>query len=73
MAPPNGDVENGDVDKEIGRNVGADNNDDLGEYGNLVKYISNYRDGRRCCRRQRCVQFLCQRRRSRHRRLVEPL
>jgi magnesium-transporting ATPase (P-type) len=47
MAPPNGDVENGDVDKEIGRNVGADNNDDLGEYGNLVKYISNYRDGRR--------------------------
>lgn len=45
MAPPN-DMENGDVEKE--RMAMADNNDaDLGEYGNLVKYISNYRDGRR--------------------------
>jgi H+-transporting ATPase len=45
MAPPN-DMENGDVEKErmaMAQNDGAD----LGEYGNLVKYISNYRDGRR--------------------------
>jgi H+-transporting ATPase len=48
LAPPNGDVENGDVEKEQrGNAADADNNDDLGEYGNLVKYISNYRDGRR--------------------------
>lgn len=49
MAPPNGDIENGDVEKES-RTMNPDvNNDenDMGEYGNLVKYISNYRDGRR--------------------------
>lgn len=50
MAPPNGDLEHGDGEKEAQRDhLGAadDNNQDLGEYGNLVKYISNYRDGRR--------------------------
>jgi len=48
MAPSNGDVENGDVEKEQ-RRMDAEANDDgdMGEYGNLVKYISNYRDGRR--------------------------
>jgi H+-transporting ATPase len=45
MAPPN-DMENGDVEKER-MAMAADNDADLGEYGNLVKYISNYRDGRR--------------------------
>jgi H+-transporting ATPase len=49
MAPPNGDIENGDVEKEQQRRMDAEANDDgdMGEYGNLVKYISNYRDGRR--------------------------
>ncbi len=48
MAPPNGDIENGDVDKETApRDLLANDDADLGEYGNLVKYISNYRDGRR--------------------------
>lgn len=49
MAPPNGDIENGDVEKEQARRdtLGGDDSADLGEYGNLVKYISNYRDGRR--------------------------
>lgn len=44
MAP--NDMENGDVEKE---RMAMNNDDgaDLGEYGNLVKYISNYRDGRR--------------------------
>jgi H+-transporting ATPase len=48
MAPPSGDIENGDVEKEQ-RGLGAQATDDgdMGEYGNLVKYISNYRDGRR--------------------------
>lgn len=48
MAPPNGDIENGDYEKEQAqRETLANDNADLGEYGNLVKYISNYRDGRR--------------------------
>jgi H+-transporting ATPase len=49
MAPSNGDIENGDVEKEQRtlNPVAADGGDDMGEYGNLVKYISNYRDGRR--------------------------
>jgi len=48
MAPPNGDIENGDVEKEQRTlNPVADNDEEMGEYGNLVKYISNYRDGRR--------------------------
>jgi H+-transporting ATPase len=39
-------AQNGGSEKEIRRmDVGGDG--DLGEYGNLVKYISNYRDGRR--------------------------
>jgi H+-transporting ATPase len=47
---PHGDIENGDVEKEQAQrdHLGGANDDaDLGEYGNLVKYISNYRDGRR--------------------------
>jgi H+-transporting ATPase len=49
MAPPqNGDLENGTTDKELGLGQSAQGNDDeLGEYGNLVRYISTYRDGRR--------------------------
>jgi H+-transporting ATPase len=50
MAPPNGDVENGDFEKEqrrLNSEAEAAGDDDMGEYGNLVKYISNYRDGRR--------------------------
>jgi H+-transporting ATPase len=48
MAPPNGDVEDGDFEKEQRRMDAEANGDgDMGEYGNLVKYISNYRDGRR--------------------------
>lgn len=47
MAPLNGDIENGDVEKEQRRGVANDDGQDLGEYGNLVKYISNFRDGRR--------------------------
>ena len=40
--------ENGDVEKDIRRDTIADNdNTDQGEYGNLVRYISTYRDGRR--------------------------
>ncbi|KAH8651597.1 putative plasma membrane ATPase [Tricladium varicosporioides] len=46
MAPMNGDLENGDVEKEFQRNAEA-SDQDAGEYGNLVRYISNYRDGRR--------------------------
>lgn len=49
MAPPRpGDVENGDVEKEERRNTLPNNDsDEVGEYGNLVRYISTYRDGRR--------------------------
>jgi H+-transporting ATPase len=51
MAPPtlgNGVSENGDVEKEFARQTDADNNiADSGEYGNLVRFISNYNDGRR--------------------------
>jgi H+-transporting ATPase len=47
MAPLNGDVENGDVEKSQRPLDIQANDDDMGEYGNLVKYISNYRDGRR--------------------------
>ena len=45
---PHGDLGNGDVEKDQ-RPVTAQPNEgeDMGEYGNLVKYISNYRDGRR--------------------------
>jgi H+-transporting ATPase len=48
MAPLNGDVENGDVEKEL-RREGEPANDtaEMGEYGNLVRYISTYKDGRR--------------------------
>ena len=46
MAPQTGDLENGNVDKELGRDAQT-NDEELGEYGNLVRYISNYRDGRR--------------------------
>jgi H+-transporting ATPase len=47
MAPT--DLENGNVEKDDGlaRGNAAANDDELGEYGNLVRYISNYRDGRR--------------------------
>ena len=54
MAPT--DLGNGKVDKETaprlsvgggGGGGGAYDNEDIGEYGNLVRYISNYRDGRR--------------------------
>jgi H+-transporting ATPase len=45
MAPLNGDIENGDAEKET--RFPGNQDGDLGEYGNLVKYISNYRDGRR--------------------------
>ncbi|KAN0096523.1 putative plasma membrane ATPase [Hyaloscypha variabilis] len=48
MAPLNGDIENGDVEKsQRPLDTPANNDEDMGEYGNLVKYISNYRDGRR--------------------------
>jgi H+-transporting ATPase len=51
MAPLN-EVENGNAEKEIGHDpqaqqAVANNDDDQGEYGNLVRYISQYRDGRR--------------------------
>ncbi|KIN00198.1 hypothetical protein OIDMADRAFT_164423 [Oidiodendron maius Zn] len=50
MAPLN-ELENGNAEKEIGRDPltqqAVANNDDEGEYGNLVRYISQYRDGRR--------------------------
>jgi len=48
--PPNGDVENGTFEKELeqGRaDLAVANDEDQGEYGNLVRYISNYKDGRR--------------------------
>ncbi|RDL30411.1 Plasma membrane ATPase [Venustampulla echinocandica] len=48
MSFHNGDVENGNVEKETRPPVAAaNNNSDLGEYGNLVRYISTYHDGRR--------------------------
>jgi H+-transporting ATPase len=50
MAPLNGDIENGDVEKDARRDTVADDGQDgqdMGEYGNLVRYISTYRDGRR--------------------------
>jgi H+-transporting ATPase len=53
MAPPdhlgNGVSENGDAEKEFARQTDADNHAtaDAGEYGNLVRFISNYKDGRR--------------------------
>jgi H+-transporting ATPase len=37
---------NGEAEKQQ-RPLDVGGNEDLGEYGNLVKYISNYRDGRR--------------------------
>lgn len=49
MAPL--DFENGNAEKEIGQvpltQQAVANNEDEGEYGNLVRYISQYRDGRR--------------------------
>lgn len=40
--------ENGDAEKDIRRDTIGDNDGaDMGEYGNLVRYISTYRDGRR--------------------------
>lgn len=49
MAPLNGgDVENGAAEKEAGHLAQPSNdNVDMGEYGNLVRYISTYKDGRR--------------------------
>jgi H+-transporting ATPase len=47
MAPPNGDIENGDVEKETRGLNQANDDGDVGEYGNLVRYISTYKDGRR--------------------------
>jgi H+-transporting ATPase len=54
MAPHN-EIENGAVEKETQHaqardglgNTGDEPELDQGEYGNLVKYISNYKDGRR--------------------------
>ena len=46
MAPLNGDVENGDVEKEQRREA-EPTDAEMGEYGNLVRYISTYKDGRR--------------------------
>jgi H+-transporting ATPase len=50
MAPLN-ELENGNAEKEIGHDPltqqAVANDDDQGEYGNLVRYISQYRDGRR--------------------------
>ena len=51
MAPLN-ELENGNAEKELGHDglsqqAVANNDDDQGEYGNLVRYISQYRDGRR--------------------------
>lgn len=51
--PPNGDAQNGTFEKDLereGANLGGqvpNNDEDQGEYGNLVRYISNYKDGRR--------------------------
>jgi H+-transporting ATPase len=51
MAPT--DLENGGAEKDsaprlsLGGGQQADDGQELGEYGNLVRYISNYRDGRR--------------------------
>ena len=47
MAPLNGDVENGDVEKELRGNPEPAADENMGEYGNLVRYISTYKDGRR--------------------------
>ncbi|TVY48861.1 Plasma membrane ATPase [Lachnellula occidentalis] len=47
MAPLNGDVENGDVEKELRGNPAPAADENMGEYGNLVRYISTYKDGRR--------------------------
>lgn len=43
------DIENGGGlnEKDVRRDTMADDNADMGEYGNLVRYISTYRDGRR--------------------------
>jgi len=43
MAPH---IENGDVEKEQERPLGGQN-EEVGEYGDLVRYISQYKDGRR--------------------------
>ena len=44
-----GSTESLDVRRSIaaGNLAVANNDDDMGEYGNLVRYISNYKDGRR--------------------------
>ena len=48
MAPLHEDLGNGDVEKDARRDTLAnDDGQDMGEYGNLVRYISTYRDGRR--------------------------
>jgi len=49
---PTGDIENGAPRSEFGRDseklvLPEGGNEDAGEYGNLVRYISNYKDGRR--------------------------
>jgi H+-transporting ATPase len=46
MAAANGDLERGDVKKEIQREAHPNADDEtLGEYNNLVRYISTYREG----------------------------
>ena len=52
--PPQGDIENGTAPRsgEFMRDseklvLPEDGNEEAGEYGNLVRYISNYKDGRR--------------------------
>ena len=45
MATHNQDIENGGGLNE--KDARVDDNQDMGEYGNLVRYISTYRDGRR--------------------------
>lgn len=41
------DVENGGAEPAFGeKNAIQNDNEDAGEYGNLVRYISNYKDGR---------------------------
>ncbi|KAF4633196.1 hypothetical protein G7Y89_g4926 [Cudoniella acicularis] len=48
MAPLNGDIENGNVEKEYRRDaLPGDGIEAGGEYGDLVRYISQYKDGRR--------------------------
>jgi H+-transporting ATPase len=48
MSPAvNGDLENGNVNKEAQRSAEANDDENLPEYTALVRYISTYRDGRK--------------------------